>query len=263
MSFDKSYFMIPQGFSKVGAPSDAVNSLSPFSISKTNINSDTSLYLPSAAAGGSGGGGGSSISAGTASVVCDGNANSVTTTANSVTTTSADSVTTTANSVTTTSADSVTTTAANSVTTTAKAIVNTIQGNANYISNTTDVGANLFIGSLNGGGNVSNNIYAQTSSFICQYNLQTELLNGLAPPIIFSLGFNRGQQITIAQGTSSATYNLPALSAQGYVWAAVVTPWASNTQPYWCVVNGDVLTVSVPSNAVADINFNLIASASK
>ena len=248
MSFDKSYFMIPQGFSKVGAPSDAVNSLSPFSISKTNINSDTSLYLPSAAAGGSGGGGGSSISAGTASVVCDGNANSVTTTANSVTTTSADSVTTTA---------------ANSVTTTAKAIVNTIQGNANYISNTTDVGANLFIGSLNGGGNVSNNIYAQTSSFICQYNLQTELLNGLAPPIIFSLGFNRGQQITIAQGTSSATYNLPALSAQGYVWAAVVTPWASNTQPYWCVVNGDVLTVSVPSNAVADINFNLIASASK
>jgi hypothetical protein len=167
-------------------------------------------------------GGGSSITAGAASVVCDGNANSVTTTAT--------------------------------------AIVNNIQGTGNYIANTTGIGAKLFIGTADGQGDVSNTIYAQTSTLSCQYNLTCQLLNGLAPPVVY------GARVYLTAGNLTTTFNLPPLSAGGYTWVANVTPFVLivGANPTWsCQVAADVLTVSINTAQANDIQFNLIASAYK
>jgi hypothetical protein len=209
----------------IAGPSDIVNSLSPFSVCQTNINSDTSLYVASASAGGPTGsaGGGTSISNAEASVTC---------TESSVIQAEAHAIS-----------------------------LNTFT-NPGLISNTTYQGANLYIGSADGV-SPNNAIFAETSTFKCQYNLTCQLFNGLAPPIVFSRGFNDGQTVFIPGGQSSNTYNLPPLHSLGYNWAVALTPWVVPSSPYYATVNGDVMTFGTESAVSDTLNFNLIASASK
>jgi len=220
MSFDKSYFMIPQGYTNVGGPSDAVNSLSPFSQLKTNVNSTTPLFAP---AGPTGSGGGSNISNAEASVTC---------TESSIIQAEAHGIS-----------------------------FNTVTNPGN-INLTSYKGANLYVGSTDGL-NSSNAIFAETSTLKCQYNLTCQLFNGLAPPIVFSAGFNIGQTVFITGGQSSNTYNLPPLHSFGYNWAVALTPWVSPPSPYYATVDGDVMTFGTASPVPETLNFNLIASASK
>jgi hypothetical protein len=137
-------------------------------------------------------------------------------------------------------------------------IINT--ASAGFINNTTSTGANLYIGSTDGA-TPSNIIYANTSTLACQYNLTCQLLNGLAPPVVY--GTN---QVIITPGNLTTNFNLPPLSGAGYTWVANVTPFGFivGANPTWsCQVAGDVLTVSINNVQAGNVQFNTIASAYK